>query len=136
VIKGRGGRDTLIADELDACCEGVRVDLATGRARYSDESTYATISSIENVVGTTEHDVLLGDDRANILRGGDGDDSISGRGGNDRLFGGADVDTIRGGPGDDLLSGGSGRDRNDGGSGNDRCTSPSSGPLTDSCEPQ
>ena len=71
VIDGRGGSDTLVATD-DPCCGGLRVDLQTGRARFADEKQYATITSIENAVGTWRRDVLLGDDQANVLRGLEG----------------------------------------------------------------
>ena len=101
---------------------GMRVDLATGSARYSSNppETTATISSIEIVIGTDGTDILRGDKHANTLRGGGGDDILSGRGGNDRLSGGPGRDKLRGGAGRDVLSGGSGRDNLGGGPGRDR----------------
>jgi len=136
VIKGRGGSDTILgADESEGCCELVRIDLAAGKAQYVGQSSSARLSSIENAVGGSDNDVLIGNSKANVLRGGDGDDQIDGAAGNDRLFGGGDADSIKGGAGNDVLSGGGGQDHNDGGPGQDRCTSPSSGSMAVSCEP-
>jgi Ca2+-binding RTX toxin-like protein len=136
VIKGRGGSDTILSqDESEGCCELLRIDLTAGKAQYVGQSSFARLSSIENAVGGSDDDVLIGNGKANVLRGGDGDDQIDGAAGNDRLFGGGDADSIKGGAGNDVLSGGAGQDRNDGGPGQDRCTSPSSGSMVASCEP-
>jgi len=132
VIHGRGGRDT-IGPEPDPgyCCPMMRVNLAQRWAWYDyegapvDADSLNRITSIENVVGTDQNDVLLGDGRNNTIFGRGGDDDVDGRAGSDQLFGG---------PGNDRLDGGAGRNRNDGGPGTDHCTNPAQGAGTRSCE--
>ena len=65
------------------------------------------LSSIENVIGSGDDDVITGSDAGNILQGGDGDDILSGEGGNDILIGGAGADIFAFEPGDgiDLILG-------------------------------
>ncbi|MCZ7929171.1 calcium-binding protein [Agrobacterium pusense] len=75
----------------------------------------ATLSTLENVVGTRFNDHLLGDIGANKLSGGDGDDILDGRSGNDVLFGEAGSDMLKGYIGKDTLEGGLGSDRLEGG---------------------
>lgn len=59
--------------------------------------------SIENVEGSPEDDLLVGDAASNILLGRGGDDVLIGRGGDDFLVGGLGVDSIFGGAGWDRL---------------------------------
>ncbi|WP_373503675.1 M10 family metallopeptidase C-terminal domain-containing protein [Aestuariivirga sp.] len=77
---------------------------------------------IEDAVGGTGIDVILGNSSANRLdggsgngaddiQGGAGDDILIGGNGADRLLGGADDDDIIGGNGGDVISGGQGFDR-------------------------
>ncbi|WP_299672079.1 CHRD domain-containing protein [uncultured Roseobacter sp.] len=53
-----------------------------------------TLSSIENVIGSDDGDVIIGSDADNTLSGEDGDDLLSGEGGNDILIGGEGSDTF------------------------------------------
>src|SRR5918996_4312814 len=89
-----------------------------------------------NIVGTSDRDVIAalgGNDRVRALDGndlvcgGEGNDVISGGPGNDRLFGDepngqgtAGADRIVGGIGNDFIDGRAGNDRLDGYTGNDR----------------
>lgn len=52
------------------------------------------LSSIENVIGSDDGDVIFGSNLSNTLRGEDGDDLINGQGGDDILSGGAGSDTF------------------------------------------
>ncbi|WP_299781325.1 CHRD domain-containing protein [uncultured Roseobacter sp.] len=65
------------------------------------------LSSIENVIGSDDADVIIGSDGANVLQGGAGDDLLSGEGGNDILIGGegADIFVFEPGDGTDLILG-------------------------------
>jgi Ca2+-binding RTX toxin-like protein len=74
---------------------------------------------IETVIGTTQNDVLTGDDLGQDLYGHAGQDTIDGGGGDDLLNGGSGEDVIRGGAGDDALEGSADGDRLDGGPGRD-----------------
>lgn len=69
--------------------------------------------------GTTEDDVICGNDRNNIIDGKTGDDTIYGGAGDDTLIGSEDRDTLRGEAGDDILRGGQDNDILDGGAGTD-----------------
>ncbi|WP_300037145.1 CHRD domain-containing protein [uncultured Roseobacter sp.] len=52
------------------------------------------LSSIENVIGSDDGDVINGSDQSNTLRGEDGDDLLNGQGGDDLLLGGEGADTF------------------------------------------
>lgn len=102
VLVGHGGADTLNggggSDTVDYSQEsgplGARFDSLL--EEYFDTfGNRETITSIENVIGTTRNDELYGDFGANTLRGGDGDDTLGGRGGGDVLIGGNGNDTYR-----------------------------------------
>jgi Ca2+-binding RTX toxin-like protein len=144
VIRGGPGRDTLTF--ADVCCDGrLRMDLQTGRGRFNRGAL--SVSSIENLTGGSDEDVLLGDEGANLLVGGGprfdfgdvirgrgGRDQLIGFGGDDRLYGGPDNDRLSGSRGDDTLIGGPGADRNNGGLGEDLCQSPGIPPGAVNCE--
>ena len=115
-----GGRDAhidLLAATLDYTPTG-------GGVVSFVEGTFGgyTIANgvvIENAVGGSGHDLLLGNSAANTLTGNNGNDSLVGREGNDVLVGGNGKDDLRGGEGGDSLSGGAGKDVLNGGAGND-----------------
>ncbi len=137
-LSGLGGNDTLVggegadsldggggADSLDGgagndtvsytdASTGVGVNLANGSASDGD-----TLKGIENVSGSFQDDILIGDGGANKLLGFDGADGLDGGGGADSLNGGSGGDTLKGGGGDDRLDGGGGADSLTGGAGND-----------------
>ncbi|KRE16519.1 hypothetical protein ASE63_14955 [Bosea sp. Root381] len=104
---GGAGNDTLVGGEgndlLDggegidtadysAETSGITVDLSTGKATGADIGL-DTLQGIENVIGGSGDDVLIGNDQANVLNGGAG---------NDRIVIGAG-DTAIGGEGDDSI---------------------------------
>lgn len=108
-VFGGGGDDILVGgmgnDYLDggdgsdwAYYTGVNqlfVDLAAGFSQgFEGGSTGDTLVSIENVLGSSQNDVIYGNDVGNRLLGDDGDDYLWGRGGQDFLDGGAGSDTI------------------------------------------
>ncbi|CAN5165974.1 hypothetical protein BH10PSE7_BH10PSE7_10390 [soil metagenome] len=84
-----------------------------------DETTTATTSSVERLIGTAFADTITGIDSSNLFFGQGGADSISGGSGADSLYGGDSNDTLDGGDGSDLLNGGNDQDSILGGSGND-----------------
>lgn len=77
---------------------------------------------IENAVGGSARDDLLGNVVGNRLDGRLGNDNLLGYGGNDVLLGGGGHDTLAGGIGDDRLVGGGGRDNLVFDGGSDRIT--------------
>ncbi|MFI3156291.1 MAG: hypothetical protein QX199_09045, partial [Methylococcaceae bacterium] len=130
--------DSYTATRRSAEGAGVKVDLVAGSAfsYYRSADGYTQINSdgpivftsIENVIGTAQGDILIGDDNANELDGGAGSDVVNGGSGDDTLAGGAldeyapgVTDTVNGDAGNDtLLSRGFfGADNYDGGDGVD-----------------
>ncbi len=66
VLDGEGGTDTL---SYAGSASGVTVNLATGAVSGGDAQG-DTIASIENVLGSAQADVLVGNGSANRLDGG------------------------------------------------------------------
>ncbi len=125
-INGGAGTDTA-SYENSLNNVGVFVSLATGFT--SGDAGNDTLTSIENVIGSTVSDTLIGNAGDNVLTGLAGDDLLIGEDGNDTLIGGVGGDFLRGRSGDDnlqggldddFLSGGEGNDIMDGGEGFDR----------------
>jgi serralysin len=67
-----------------------------------------TRSMIENAIGGTGNDKILGNQAGNTLEGRDGHDTLTGGAGNDTLDGGAGDDILYSGAGADRLIGGAG----------------------------
>jgi serralysin len=128
-----GGTDTF---SVAAFSQGCTVDLRPGAyssLAYDSVSLANNIGiafncNIENALGGSGGDTLIGSELANVLDGGAGADKLQGNGGddtlrggtgNDQLDGGAGNDTLIGGDGDDVLVGGAGNDLLDGGAGTD-----------------
>jgi Ca2+-binding RTX toxin-like protein len=103
-VVGGGGEDTL---DYSAYTTPVFVNLATLSATGL---RIGTNGDIEDAIGGSADDILIGDGKDNVLQGGPG---------NDILIGGDGNDTLKGGPGRDLLIGGLGGDVLDGGTGDD-----------------
>src|SRR5262249_32432923 len=86
------------------------INLATGEARLALDGAWtgsvllATLSGVENIVGSDGRDTLIGDGGDNVIDGGRADDAIEGAGGDDTLTGGAGADTLDGGDGVDAAS--------------------------------
>lgn len=85
-------------------------------------------STETSYTGTSDSDLVIGNDLGNFIDSGAGDDIIIGGDGNDFLFGGSGNDIIAGGAGDDfiiaesgnnIISGGDGNDSIEAGNGND-----------------
>ena len=92
-----------------------------------------SLSEYNQILGTSEDDILIGTDAPDLIFalggndivsggqgndciiGGEGDDIIFGNAGNDHLVGGEGYDIIKGNSGDDKLTGGPGFDVIDGG---------------------
>ncbi len=128
---GGAGNDTLIAihgnDSLDGG-EGidtavlgpaVSANLALGTATFGGGGS-STLTSIENLIGSSDNDTLIGSASANVLSGGFGEDLISGGDSNDTLNGEGYDDQLNGDAGNDILRGGTGNDTLNGGAGTDR----------------
>src|SRR3990172_2591724 len=119
ILRGEGGDDELEggadADQLlggdgddTASYEespfGVTVSLVTGTGSGGDAAG-DTLSSIENLKGSGEADMLIGNDLNNNLNGMEGADTLQGGLGNDfyQVLGGDDVIVENAGEGHDVL---------------------------------
>jgi Ca2+-binding RTX toxin-like protein len=114
----RGGSGTDTADysqraaSLAIALDGVPND---GQAGEGDN----VAADVENVIGGSGRDTLIGSGAANVLDGRDADDTLLGGSADDRLEGGAGNDTLMGEDGGDILTSGDGDDALGGGNGND-----------------
>jgi Ca2+-binding RTX toxin-like protein len=124
-VYGEDGNDTLsgggAGDQANQLWGGAGNDTATyagtlgvvyadlgARAGYVDGFLTDQMDSIENLVGGSDTNTLIGDDGANRLTGGAGIDYLYGQGGNDTLTGGAvpagSTNQLWGGAGNDTAS--------------------------------
>ena len=83
-VNGGGGSDTA---DYSGATSSVMVSLVTGVA--SGGAGADTLTSIENITGSSFADIIAGDDNANVINGGGGIDSLNGGGGDDQLQAGA-----------------------------------------------
>lgn len=115
LIDGGEGKDEARYSTSGAGVD-VRLDANTAVGGDADGDT---LSNIENLLGSTFNDILLGDGGSNVLKGNLGDDVLGGRSGNDTLHGGLGEDLIFGESGNDTLNGGGDNDDLRGGFGDD-----------------
>ncbi len=105
-----GGIDTI---DLSGATQTQLIDLTPGSISnvvgktgnmviYSDGAGVDTL--IENVIGGSGSDTIIGNTANNSLVGGLGIDTIHGENGNDTIVGGAGADSMTGGAGTDTLS--------------------------------
>ncbi|MEX2237779.1 MAG: hypothetical protein WEB00_09620, partial [Dehalococcoidia bacterium] len=107
-LEGGNGADTLKggtnADTVSyPGASALTIDLLDGSNNKGD-----TLSSIENVKGSSGNDSIRGNNGPNRLEGLGGADQLIGRAGADKLLGGAGNDTLNGGPDADTCDGGAG----------------------------
>jgi len=88
-----GGTGTDTADYAQSTAPVVVALTAVSGVTQSGDAIGDAFDSIENIVGSTFGDHLVGSSVANELRGGTGDDLLEGLGGADNLVGGAGTDT-------------------------------------------
>jgi len=98
-MDGGDGIDT-VSYEHPFNTEGVHVDLKQGKG-FAGASQGDTYTNIENVVGSEQGDILIGDDGDNLIQGLGGNDILRGEGGNDTLVGGYGINQMIGGSGND-----------------------------------
>lgn len=89
-------------------------------AGYTGNFSIAFGAVIENGLGGSGDDTIMGNDEDNLIEGGAGADSLTGGAGNDTLDGGTQFDYLDGGDGRDDLFGGMGNDTLYGGRDGDR----------------
>jgi hypothetical protein len=125
IISAGDGADDIVGGPGDDAIDGgpgvntvsyaghgaaVNVNLADARADGA-EGEQDALAAIQNLVGSSGDDTLVGDAGANDLHGGAGRDVIIGQAGSDRLFGGAGDDDVRATDGEtDVLDCGEGAD--------------------------
>ncbi|MGI9357550.1 MAG: calcium-binding protein, partial [Rhizobiaceae bacterium] len=113
LMKGAGGANTFdggsgidtVSYNLAGGTGGVTVFL-DGTVGSGGDATGDTLSNVENLTGTSDNDVLVGDGGANTLSALNGDNEMGGGAGNDTLIGGTGTDVLVGGAGADDLQGG------------------------------
>ena len=115
-LNGGGGIDTA---SYAGAAAGVTVALGTTSAQNTVGDGTDTLSSIENLVGSSFADTLSGSAGENTISGGGDNDSVKGFAGNDMLNGDAGNDTLNGGASNDTLNGGDDDDTLIGQDGND-----------------
>jgi len=121
-LAGGAGADTLDGTggysfaDYAAAPAGVSAYL-TWAAGNTGEATGDTYIAMQGMVGSSNADVLSGNEVANTIQAGNGNDWLFGREGQDALYGGAGNDVLSGGSGStvnnyggDLLDGGDGID--------------------------
>ncbi|HUH42731.1 MAG TPA: hypothetical protein VLZ29_06425 [Sulfurimonas sp.] len=86
-LYGEGGNDTV---DYSAISSGVLIDLLAGTAQGAGNDV---LVSIENAIGGTGNDTLIGNNDSNTLLGGLGNDTLRGNLGNNTLDGGGGTDT-------------------------------------------
>ncbi len=105
------GTDTI---DLSGWSTSSTLSLVAGSYSSVNNMTYnlaiAYDVDIENAVGGSGDDTLIGNDLDNVITGNAGNDTIEGHFGNDTLYGGDGDDMIWAGAGDDIIYGGEGAD--------------------------
>lgn len=79
---------------LDINFLGQPTKFATGNIYNALQYGSDTRSLIENAIGGSGHDALVGNQASNTLRGNAGDDAFNGVGGNDHYYGGVGADAF------------------------------------------
>jgi Ca2+-binding RTX toxin-like protein len=105
-IDGGEGIDTAV---YTASTAGVYADISIN-LYFGGHANGDTVTGIENFIGSSYDDVLVGYTGTNVLTGAAGDDALFGAYDDDILLGGKDDDTLTGGTGADVLNGGDGAD--------------------------
>lgn len=100
-LNGWLGTDTLRFD-LVADAAGVAANLGAQTIVFANMGVL-TVIGIENLWGSAQNDILIGDGQANVLTGAAGNDTLTGAAGNDTLVGGVKADTMDGGLGADVF---------------------------------
>ena len=88
IINGGGGVDTVSYQNVKLDEGGVTVNLGKTAAQDTLGSGFDTLLGIENLIGSQNDDILIGNAQRNELSGSNGNDVLQGRGGADRLSGG------------------------------------------------
>lgn len=98
---------------------GLLEDFPFGLVAFAGDDNVIGSSDSELIFGNLGADTLMGGDGADTISGGQDNDTLEGGLGNDLLFGNKGNDTVAGGDGNDWLFGGQDNDTLSGGSGTD-----------------
>jgi Ca2+-binding RTX toxin-like protein len=101
ILNGDAGTDTA---SYAGAASGITVSLNTTAQQNTGGAGLDTLTTIENLLGSSFADTLTGDDSANVIDGASDNDTLDGGLGNDTLFGGLGDDSIDGGDGVDTAS--------------------------------
>ncbi|WP_414720224.1 hypothetical protein [Sulfuricurvum sp.] len=103
-MNGGQGTDTVdytaISNNISVTLAGAAVATVTVTGGNND-----TVVNIENVIGGSGNDYIIGDGNSNYLNGGTGNDTLLGGGGNDTLTDTSGTNTFAGGAGNDTITG-------------------------------
>ncbi len=122
IMDGGAGTDTV---SYGGTTSGLTIGLtgATGYATAGGATGSGigidVLLNIENVMGGSGNDTIIGNDGANLLQGGAGNDTLIGGGGNDMLYGGTGTNTLSAVSGNNTFTSQGGTDSMTGGVGND-----------------
>lgn len=127
ILEGGAGRDILSGGEgIDTATYStstarLAVNLAAhvGAQGLEGDALGDQLLDIENIIGGSGNDTIIGNNAVNLLYGGVGNDELRGGSGNDQLFGEGGDDIVAGDDGHDKLYGHTGNDTMSGGAGND-----------------
>ena len=103
-LSGGNGNDSLIGGSGNDLLDGGNGDDFLGSEILIAP---ADIFSVNDSLGESGDDTLIGGEGDDTLRGSEGEDTLDGGDGNDEIFGGNGDDIINGGLGNDLLFGSS-----------------------------
>ncbi len=90
-LSGGNGTDTA---DYSGLGNGITVNLNSYPQVMKAGGAIDSLSSIENIIGTDDADIIRGNSSDNVLEGRQGDDIIYGGGGRDILLGGGGQDTF------------------------------------------
>ena len=128
-LAGGSGNDTA---DFSGFSENLKITLDNQPNNGPAGAKMNVESDIENVIGGSGNDLIIGNPSFNHLYGGPGNDTLYGGGGNDTLEGGHGHDQLFGQSGNDLLIARDGtRDTVDGGSGMDSASVDDSASVKD-----
>lgn len=102
-IDGGDGNDTIHANGLDTVLAGAGDDTIFGTNSYGGYVYVDAGAGSDQVGGTVNSDILIGNDGADYLYGYGGNDALYGGNGNDVLYGGLGADRYEGGAGADIF---------------------------------
>ena len=102
-ISDAGGIDMFNFSQSTAQQVTLDLSLASQAVNANLNLTLNAGTNIENAIGGSKNDTLIGNGLDNLLLGGAGNDTIRGGNGKDVLLGGAGNDVLEGGDAEDLL---------------------------------